>query len=292
MKKKLLDQELHELYCPVKNTKSALCIIPTHTLLASDAISPRRAAVLGYLTSLLLRTLPAVYNDPLSLAGTLMSAAQLAERDKAKSLPTPASQPAAPVPSKKPTPAQQPASTRKPTPNHAPTPGRALTNKIVAQSSAQPTPNPPVQSTPSGNAASTGDYLDCGPGRTLPATRAEFAAQALKSMFSSPPPPIPATSNVSTSTPQISTKPNPPTIAPTTTNPPVEQLKSPLEPAPGKPPDEPANQPPSKKKLPCKTAYNCKLAHNRIPTPMGLDHRSINIAFARAIHPPGRLNKD
>ena len=35
-----------------------------YTLLASDAISPRRAAVLGYLTSLLLRTLPAVYNDP------------------------------------------------------------------------------------------------------------------------------------------------------------------------------------------------------------------------------------
>jgi hypothetical protein len=57
-----------------------------YTLLASGAISPRRAAVLGYLTSLLLRTLPAVYN-PLPLAGTLMCAAQLAERDKAKSRP-------------------------------------------------------------------------------------------------------------------------------------------------------------------------------------------------------------
>jgi hypothetical protein len=35
-----------------------------YSLLAADAISPRRAAVLGYLTSLLLRTLPALYNDP------------------------------------------------------------------------------------------------------------------------------------------------------------------------------------------------------------------------------------
>jgi hypothetical protein len=60
-----------------------------YTLLASGAISPRRAAVLGYLTSLLLRTLPAVYNDPLPLAGTLMSAAQLAERDKATPCPLP-----------------------------------------------------------------------------------------------------------------------------------------------------------------------------------------------------------
>ena len=80
------------------------------TLLASDAISPRRAAVLGYLTSLLLRTLPAVYNDPLPLAGTLMSAAQLAERDKAKSLPANATKPPAPVPSK------EPARTQVPTP--------------------------------------------------------------------------------------------------------------------------------------------------------------------------------
>jgi len=35
-----------------------------YILLASDAILPRRAAVLGYLTSLLLRTLPAAHNDP------------------------------------------------------------------------------------------------------------------------------------------------------------------------------------------------------------------------------------
>lgn len=68
-----------------------------YTLLAAGAISPRRAAVLGYLTSLLLRTLPAVYNDPLPEAGTPMSAAELAERGKAKSLAPPASPPAAPV---------------------------------------------------------------------------------------------------------------------------------------------------------------------------------------------------
>jgi hypothetical protein len=107
-----------------------------YTLLASDAISPRRAAGLGYLTSLFLRTLPAVYNDPIPLAGTLMSAAQLAERDKAKSLSTRASQPAAPVFTQKPLAAQQATSAQKPTPTHTPTPRRALTNKIVAQSSA------------------------------------------------------------------------------------------------------------------------------------------------------------
>src|ERR1700688_559189 len=183
-----------------------------YTLLASDAISPRRAAVLGYLTSLLLRTLPVVYNDPLPLAGTLMSAAQLAERDKAKSLPASATKPPEPVPSKKPAPtqvpmpAQKPAPTQKPalTQNPCPTQGQAFTNKIVAQSSAQPTPQPLVHSSSSANAAPTGDYLDCGSGRPLPATRAEFAAQVLKSIASNPPIP----------TPQFSTKPNPPSINP------------------------------------------------------------------------------
>ena len=47
-----------------------------NTLLAADLISPRRAAVLGYLTSLLLRTLPAQYNAPCPHAGTPKSAAQ------------------------------------------------------------------------------------------------------------------------------------------------------------------------------------------------------------------------
>jgi hypothetical protein len=159
-----------------------------YILLASDAISCRRAAVLGYLTSLLLRTLPAVHNDPVPLAGTPMSA-QLAEREKAKSGPTPASQPAAPLtqkptPTQKTLPAQQVAPTQKPalTQHPWPTPRRALTNKIVPQPSAQLTPKSPVHSTPSANAAPTGDYLDCGPGRPLPATRAEFAAQVLKSL--------------------------------------------------------------------------------------------------------------
>jgi hypothetical protein len=119
-----------------------------YILLASDAISPRRAAVLGCLNSLLLRTLPAVSNDPNPLAGTLMSATQLAERDKAKSLPANPSRPPAPALTQKPTPAQktlpaqQPAPTPKPTPTHNPLPtqGRALTNKIVPQPSAANAP--------------------------------------------------------------------------------------------------------------------------------------------------------
>jgi hypothetical protein len=172
-------------------------------------ISPRRAAVLGYLTSLLLRTLPAVHNDPVPLAGTPMSAAQLAERDKAKSLPANASKPPAPALTQKLTatqktlPAQQAAPTQKPTSTHNPLPtqGRALTNKIVPQPCTQPTPQPPVHSTPSANAAPTGDHLDCGPGRPLPATRAEFAAQVLKAVGVTPRtptamPPIPPKSNL------------------------------------------------------------------------------------------------
>jgi hypothetical protein len=233
-----------------------------YTLLASGAISPRRATVLGYLTSLLLRTLPAVYNDPLPLAGTLMSAAQLAERDKAKSLSTSASKPSAPVPSKKPAPTQKTLPAQQP----APTLGRALTNKIVAQSSAQPTAEALVHSTPSANAAPTGDYLDCGPGRPLPATRAEFAAQVLKSVAPTSPPPTPATSNLSTSTAQISTKPNALAIAPTATNLPVEQLKS-LEPAPGKAPPEPANPPPFKKPYQVRLHINMPITGS--PPPWG-----------------------
>lgn len=71
-----------------------------YTLLAAGVISPRRAAVLGYLTSLMVRTLPAVYNDPLPEAGTPMSAAQLAECEKAKFLTPLTSPPAAPAPHK------------------------------------------------------------------------------------------------------------------------------------------------------------------------------------------------
>jgi hypothetical protein len=105
-----------------------------YILLASDAISPRRAAVLGYLTSLLLRTLPAVYNDPLPLAGTPMSAAQLAERDKAKSLPANPSKSPSPVLSKKSATIQKPALTENPLPTQGPT----LPSKIVPQPAAQP----------------------------------------------------------------------------------------------------------------------------------------------------------
>ena len=137
-------------------------------------------------------------------AGTLMSAAQLAERDKAKSLSTRASQPAAPLPSKKPAPIQMPALTQNP----SPTPGRAIT--------------------------------------------------------STPPPPTPATSNLSTSTPQIPTKPNPTSIAPTATNPSVEQLKS-LQPAPGKPPSEPAKQPPNKKSYQARLHINMPITGSPPP---------------------------
>jgi hypothetical protein len=47
---------------------------------------------------------------------------------------------------------------------------------------------------------------------------------------------------------------------------------------------------PKQKKLPGKTAYHCKLAHNRLAAAMGLDHRSITIGFFRATPPPGRRN--
>jgi hypothetical protein len=40
-----------------------------YTLLAQGRISPRRASVLGYISNLLLRTLPAIDNDPYPYAG-------------------------------------------------------------------------------------------------------------------------------------------------------------------------------------------------------------------------------
>src|ERR1700722_1030426 len=103
-----------------------------YTLLAADLISPRRAAVLGYLTSLLLRTLPAQYNDPCPQAGTPMSAAQMAERAKPKPLPPPALR-AAP-----PTPANKPALTDKP----------VVTHKSVPPPAAQPSPQSPTHPSP------------------------------------------------------------------------------------------------------------------------------------------------
>jgi hypothetical protein len=103
-----------------------------YTLLAADLISPRRAAVLGYLTSLLLRTLPAQYNDPCPQAGTPMSAAQLAERAKPKSLAPPAPEPAAPTSNKK------LALTDKP----------VISDKPVPQLAAQPLPQPTAHPSP------------------------------------------------------------------------------------------------------------------------------------------------
>jgi hypothetical protein len=61
------DHALHLLQrsCSFKNAEGIRdSLSHLYSLLAADAISPRRAAVLGYLSSLLLRTLPAMYNDP------------------------------------------------------------------------------------------------------------------------------------------------------------------------------------------------------------------------------------
>lgn len=178
----------------------------------------------------MLRTLPAVYNDPLPLAGTLMSAAQLAERQKAKSLPAPPSHPPTPVLTRKTLPAQQASPEQTPalTQKSLPTQGRALTNEIAPQPSPQPTSQLPIDPAPPTNAASTGDDLPIGPGRPVPATRAEFAAQVLKSVASNP----------SIPTPLISTKPNPSTsrksnpaaVCPTTIAPTEKELRSPAEP--------------------------------------------------------------
>jgi hypothetical protein len=200
-----------------------------------------------------------------------VSAAQLAERDKAKSLPANPSKPPSPVLTQKPTatqktlPAQQAAPTQKPTPTHNPLPtqGRALPNKIIPQPSAQPPPQPPVHSTPSANAAPTGDHLDCGPGRPLPATRAEFAAQVLKAVGVTPrtptaTPPIPPKSNPADINPNAisPTAIDPAHINATGVNQSHTQVKSPIIPPAAKTTtepsiqttNEPVNQPTEKKR--------------------------------------------
>jgi hypothetical protein len=201
-----------------------------YSLLAADAISPRRAAVLGYLTSLLLRTLPAVYKDP-------PSAAQLSEREKAKSLAASASKPT-PALTQKPTPTQQSA----PTKESVPTQNPAFTDKIAPQRSAQPAPQPPARpmpqlladpapplatvaaAAPPTIAASTPDHLGKGIG-PMPATRAEFAAQVLKRLASTPPTPAAP----------ISAKPNPTALTSTAINQTDQELRSSAEPPPSKP---------------------------------------------------------
>jgi hypothetical protein len=111
-----------------------------YTLLAADLISPRRAAVLGYLTSLLLRTLPAQYNDPCPQAGTPISAAQMAERAKPKSLAPPALEAAAPTSTRKPALTDKPVIADKPEPQLAAQP--------LPQPTAHPSPTTIVALTP------------------------------------------------------------------------------------------------------------------------------------------------
>jgi hypothetical protein len=183
-----------------------------YTLLAAGLISPRRAAVLGYLTSLLLRTLPAVYNDPFPEAGTPLSAAQLAEREKAKSLPPPASPPAATAPLQKRKLVKKAALAPGPVPAQRP----VHTQKSAPQPSATPTPqsHPPADPAPRTTTASSPEHLGNGPGRPMPATRAEFAAQVLKSLASSP---------------STTTKPHPSAVTPAAIIPTEKELTSPLK---------------------------------------------------------------
>ena len=125
----------------------------------------------------------------------------------------PAPLPKKPTPTRKTLPAQQTAPRQKPalTENSLPTQRRALTNKIVPQPSTQPTPQRATDPAPSANAAPTGDYLDCGPGRPLPAIRAEFAAQVLKA--------VGVTSRTPTAMPPIPPKSNPADINPNAISP-------------------------------------------------------------------------
>jgi len=207
-----------------------------YTLLAAGLISPRRAAVLGYLTSLLLRTLPAVYNDPFPEAGTPMSAAQLSEREKAKSLPPPASPLAATAPLQK----RKLAKKAAPAPNSVPAQRPVHLQKSAPQPPATLTPqsHPPVDPAPP-TTTSTTEHLGIGPGRPMPATRAEFADQVLKSLVSTPPTP----------TPLNSAKPNPTTITPTAISTTEKESSSPVMSPPGtstsKASDEGVNAPSS-----------------------------------------------
>jgi hypothetical protein len=161
-------------------------------------------------------------------------AAQLAEREKAKSLPATESKPhlslryQGPTPQKAP-PAQQAASKLAPVPPQllATSDKAVLPNKAVVHPFAEPKPQPPVHPAPSADDASADDYLRCGPGRSpLPATRAEFAAQVLKAVGVTPRTP--------TASPPIPPKPNPPAakqaINQTATDPATATIQTPKEP--------------------------------------------------------------
>jgi len=162
-----------------------------YTPLAAGAISPRRAAVLGYLTSLLLRTLPAVYNDPLPEA--VLPCPPPSWRNEGKPNPARLRRPRPPhlVSPQRPVLANKAELALKP----APAQGLIPTQKSAPRPPATPTPQsqPPAVSAPPTTTASTPEHLGNGPGRPMPATRAEFAAQVLKYL---------------TSTPSTTTKPN------------------------------------------------------------------------------------
>jgi hypothetical protein len=229
------------------------------------------------LTRLLLRTLPALYNDPYPQAGVPFSVAQLAEREKARSLVVPPSQSTGPQP---PAPVltenRTPVLTQKPKPSQKPVLAEnpILPQQVFPQPATQPTPHPQTDPAPSTTApsipatAATPNKIHKG-SSPLPATRAEFAAQILKSL--APTPSIPTALN--------STKPNP--TATHQTQEQLSHLSSAHRPRRKRHHKRSAQRAPKpthkQKKLPGKVAY--QYARNRIPTPMGLDHRSITLPF-------------
>jgi hypothetical protein len=170
-----------------------------------------------------------------------------------------------------------PVLTQKPKPSQKPVLGEnpILPQQVFPQPATQPTPHPQTDLAPSTTApsilatAATPNKIYKG-SSPLPATRAEFAAQVLKSL--APTPSIPTALN--------STKPNP-----TATHQTQEQLKSLIERPPTTPindttneaPSEPLNQPTNKKSYQVRLHTNMPVTGS--PTPMGLDHRSITLPF-------------
>jgi hypothetical protein len=169
-----------------------------------------------------------------------------------------------PVLTQKPKPSQKPVLAENP----------ILPQQVFPQPATQPTPHPQTDPAPSTTApsipatAATPNKIHKG-SSPLPATRAEFAAQILKSL--APTPSIPTALN--------STKPNP--TATHQTQEQLSHLSSAHRPRRKRHHKRSAQRAPKpthkQKKLPGKVAY--QYARNRIPTPMGLDHRSITLPF-------------
>jgi hypothetical protein len=178
-----------------------------------------------------------------------MSAAQLAEREKAKSPAPPISPPATPASPQKRMLGRKDALAKKSVSPRRPVP----TQKSAPQPSATPTlqSHPPVDPAPPTSTASTPEHLGNGPGRPMPATRAEFAAQVLKSLAS---------------TPSTTTKPNLSTTS-TVISPTEKETSSPLKPPQGtstiKAPDESISQPTS---APVNQSINKKSYQARLHT--------------------------